>query len=71
VLQEAYSGRLIDDEDTWLAMLYDRNRTSHTYDEALANEVYGRIKANFPVLRSAYEALRTGPGGNAGRPPQG
>lgn len=30
VIQEAYRGHLIDDEDLWLQMLKDRNQTSHT-----------------------------------------
>lgn len=35
VLSEAYSGKLIDDEKSWIDMLRDRNLTSHTYDENL------------------------------------
>jgi nucleotidyltransferase substrate binding protein (TIGR01987 family) len=33
-------GMLGDDEPDWLRMVEDRNRTSHTYDEEVAAEIY-------------------------------
>jgi len=51
VLQEAYRVQLIDHEMVWLSMLKDRNLTSHTYDETLADAIYHRIKEYVPVLR--------------------
>lgn len=58
VLQEAYAGRLIDNESTWLKMLHDRNRTSHTYDEALADEIYGHIKSDYyPIMQKTFDLL--------------
>ena len=33
----------IGDDDVWLTMLDDRNRTSHTYHEATAEEIYARL----------------------------
>lgn len=50
VLKEAYSSKLIDDETVWIAMLNDRNMTSHTHDESLADEIYLRIRAYVPEL---------------------
>jgi nucleotidyltransferase substrate binding protein (TIGR01987 family) len=38
------------EEEPWLSMLTDRNLTSHTYDEALAQQVYGRLRAHLPTL---------------------
>ena len=32
-------------ENDWLAMLEDRNQTTHTYDEELAKRVYSRLAA--------------------------
>lgn len=43
--QEAFRVGLFDDEATWLSMLRDRNLTSHTYREALAREIHGRLPA--------------------------
>jgi nucleotidyltransferase substrate binding protein (TIGR01987 family) len=58
VIQEAYSGKLIDDEKIWLKMLYDRNQISHTYDEALADQIYTAIKTEYyPVMRAALNQL--------------
>ena len=31
------------DESLWLRMLDDRNRTSHTYNEAVAEEIFSRL----------------------------
>ena len=48
---------LEEDEDFWIGMVKDRNRTSHLYDEAAALEVYGRIREYAPAIRRAYEDL--------------
>lgn len=57
VLQEAYAGGLIDDEKMWLKMLRDRNLTSHTYDESLADEIYAHIKLYYPILEQALQKV--------------
>jgi len=51
VLQQAFSVNLINNENIWIKMLKDRNMTSHTYDEQLANEIFLRIKLYVPELR--------------------
>ena len=56
-LQESYKSGLLDDEDVWLKILKDRNLTSHTYDEHLANEIFQRIQLYVPVLRKNYDNL--------------
>ncbi len=43
VLKEAFSNKLINDEEGWRDILNDRNATSHIYDEETANEIYHRI----------------------------
>jgi len=58
-LKEAYQIRWLESETVWLKMLDDRNQTSHIYDEALAREIYERIKVYFPVIKSTYEKLST------------
>lgn len=54
VIQEAYLDKIIDNETLWLMMLKDRNLTSHTYDEALADEIFGHIQTYVPALRQAF-----------------
>lgn len=38
--REAGINKLIDDSEIWFDFIKKRNLTSHTYDEALANEVF-------------------------------
>ncbi|MEY3182481.1 MAG: hypothetical protein RLZ35_466 [Pseudomonadota bacterium] len=57
VLKEAFRGHLIDHESLWLKMLQDRNLSSHTYDEALADRVFEDIKTYVPVLRLTFDQL--------------
>lgn len=40
ILQEAFQGHLINHEQIWLKMLEDRNMTSHTYNEELADQIF-------------------------------
>jgi nucleotidyltransferase substrate binding protein (TIGR01987 family) len=58
-LQKSFQYELIDDEKVWLEMLDDRNRTSHIYKEAVAEEVYQKIKGYFPVIDKTYKNLTT------------
>ena len=52
VLKEAYAVGVIDDADTWNAILTARNLTSHVYDEATAAEIAQQICEDFiPSLR--------------------
>lgn len=57
ILQEAYKGHLIDQEQEWLQMLKDRNLTSHTYDEALADEIFEKIQSYIPMIRKGFDKL--------------
>ncbi|MBP9692710.1 MAG: nucleotidyltransferase substrate binding protein [Alphaproteobacteria bacterium] len=57
VLNAAYKGHLIEDEEAWLNMLKDRNLTSHTYDEKLADLIYERIKTYVPVFTKTLNSL--------------
>ena len=51
VLQQAYAMKLINNETMWLAMITDRNLTSHTYKQNLADQIYQNIKKYAPFLR--------------------
>ncbi len=57
-LKLAYKNGWISDESGWLAMLEDRNRTAHTYDEALAKDVYRRLSAHLHLLQALDVFLR-------------
>jgi nucleotidyltransferase substrate binding protein (TIGR01987 family) len=57
VIKEAYADNLIQNESLWIQMLKDRNLTSHTYDETLANEIFKNIKNYVPVLREAFNKI--------------
>ena len=58
-LKLAYKNGWIGNETGWLAMLEDRNRTAHTYDEALAKDVYRRLSAHLPLLQALDVFLRS------------
>lgn len=57
VIQEAFKVGTINDEGLWLQMLEDRNMTSHTYDEELANEIFLRIKRYTPEIRRVVDSF--------------
>jgi nucleotidyltransferase substrate binding protein (TIGR01987 family) len=57
-LSKAYQYELIDNEKIWLAMLYDRNNTSHMYKQEDARKVFLRIKEYFPSIESTYQKLQ-------------
>jgi len=57
IIMEAFAVGLIDDEATWITMLADRNLTTHTYDEKLANEIYMRIRKYVPQLRKLLDKV--------------
>lgn len=57
VIQKAYEIKLIDNEDVWIAMLKDRNMTSHTYNQKLADEIYIRIKTYRPEIQSLVDRI--------------
>lgn len=54
VLRKAFQFNVINDEAIWLAMLDDRNNTSHVYKQEDAIRVFEHIKTYFPVLEKTY-----------------
>jgi len=48
----------IEDDASWLSMLDDRNRTSHTYKEKTAEEIYGRLARHHAALSGLHRRLR-------------
>lgn len=47
VIKEAYTQKLIVNEENWLLMLNDRNMTSHVYEEKMAEEIAQRISNHY------------------------
>ncbi|MCB2291307.1 HI0074 family nucleotidyltransferase substrate-binding subunit [Clostridium sp. CS001] len=54
VLREAFSAGIIKDDELWLAMLNDRNSTSHIYSEQLAIEICDSTKIIYPNHHIAF-----------------
>jgi nucleotidyltransferase substrate binding protein (TIGR01987 family) len=45
--REAFQLKLIDDGYVWMDMINSRNKTSHTYDEKVADDIYNRIVSEY------------------------
>lgn len=55
----AWRNGWIADEAAWLDMLEERNKTSHTYREAMAKEVFDNLPRHLPNLTQLHQALVT------------
>ncbi len=66
--REAFQLKLIMDGEIWMDMIKSRNKTSHTYNEETANEIYSKIlNAYYPAFedfRLTMEKKRSGEQGN-------
>jgi nucleotidyltransferase substrate binding protein (TIGR01987 family) len=51
---------LIENDPLWMAMVEDRNRTSHMYDEDVAREIYGALSGYARLFRTLLTALHAG-----------
>lgn len=62
--REAFKLQIISNGDVWMDMIASRNKTSHTYNEDTANEIYTKIlKEYYPVFltfQSIMEEKRSG-----------
>ena len=62
-LKKAFAENLIstpEEADRWLAMLEDRNLTSHAYDQALANRIHQHIVRDYaPLLVDMARRIQT------------
>ncbi|MBU0600621.1 nucleotidyltransferase substrate binding protein [bacterium] len=54
-LKEAFRINLLGDEEVFLKMLEDKNKTSHIYDEETSQEIFERIKTAY--LQSIEKVL--------------
>jgi len=53
-IREGFKRELISDGHAWLAMLQDRNRTVHTYNEETANQILNSLQHNYAKLFSEF-----------------
>ena len=58
--REAFKLGLIHDGDSWMDMIKDRNRTSHTYNEETAREIAFNIVDRFFALFVALQETMQG-----------
>lgn len=57
-IAKTFQFELIDDEEIWLKMLDDRNRTSHIYSQTEAHEIFQNIKTYLPVFQKSYTHIK-------------
>lgn len=57
-IRAAYDAGLLEDIDLWFELLEDRNRTSHTYNESTATQVFESAGRLPTALRSVIERIK-------------
>lgn len=58
-VREAFSKGLVDDGEGWMQMINSRNLTSHTYNQAVADEIVARIMGSYFELFEIFLARMT------------
>jgi nucleotidyltransferase substrate binding protein (TIGR01987 family) len=65
-VRSALANGLIENGETWMSMILDRNRSSHTYDLDVAQEIAGRILGEyyleFQRMAARFKAILSGTG---------
>ena len=56
-IREAAKFGLIADAEAWMGHLAARNRTSHTYDSVIADQVFAHIPSFLPDVRDLHQRL--------------
>lgn len=56
--KEAFKFGVADDNPQWVIMIEDRNMTVHTYNEAIAKELYDRLKNYIPLFEGLIKKIR-------------
>ena len=54
---EAFRLGLVSDNPLWLKMIEDRNLSVHTYNEKLAEDIYGRLKDYLRLFEELNRSL--------------
>jgi nucleotidyltransferase substrate binding protein (TIGR01987 family) len=53
--REAFQRSLIADGEGWMEMIQSRNKTSHTYNQDVADEIAGKVTAIYHDLFKTFE----------------
>lgn len=53
--REAFRRDLVADGEGWMEMIQSRNKTSHTYNQDVADEIAGKVTAEYRDLFVAFE----------------
>lgn len=56
--KEGYRQKLLDYEEIWIKLTQDRNKTVHTYNEKLADEIYENLPLALKAFQKLAEALK-------------
>lgn len=60
-IRSGFSNNLVADGDAWMQMIESRNRTSHTYNEATANQIASDVLQHyiplFNTLKNRFDGL--------------
>ena len=59
LIELAFDCKLIDDDQTWIAIKNARNSTAHEYDEQQALAHYNKVKSYLPHLQALFEKMNT------------
>ena len=59
LIELAFDCKLIDDDQTWIAIKDARNVTAHEYDEQQALAHYNKIKSYLPHLQTLFKKMNT------------
>ena len=57
-LQESFKFGLVQDDPLWIKMIDDRNLAAHTYNEQVADEIYGRLSGYLSLLELLEKSLQ-------------
>lgn len=50
VMRRAYADGIISNDEAWLALINDRNLTSHIYDDATAAQIFNKIRSTYTQM---------------------
>lgn len=53
--RKAFAAGLIEDGETWMEMIQSRNRSSHTYNEAIANGIAAAVTRGYADAFARFE----------------
>lgn len=58
-IKRAFQSGIIEEGQEWIDALEDRNLTTHTYDESIADKVISSIRVSyFPLLKRLYIRMK-------------